>query len=100
MLTLNNLSILVLKLRLNNLIQTDWIVEISEASEDSYTVQVKNCIFCTETGVSCDLFEGFLVHSLQKSLPTNQYVAYDCKRKSPFDPKHKNFIIKLKVEKE
>jgi small GTP-binding protein len=83
---------------INNLIQTDWTVEILEMSEDSYTLNVKNCIFCTETGVTCDLFEGFLVHSLQKTLPANKFVSFERNSKDPFDPNHNNFTIKLKIE--
>jgi predicted hydrocarbon binding protein len=85
-------------MEVNNLIQTDWTVELTEMSEESYTVNVENCIFCTETGVSCDLFEGFLVHSLQKTLPSDKFVAFEGKRKNVFDPKHKNFTIKLRIE--
>ncbi len=83
----------------NELIKADWKVAIVEKNPDSITVEVQNCIFCSEIGVPCDLFEGFLVHSLKKSLPDNRQVTYSETKKSVKDPTHNTYQLKLKCEK-
>ena len=85
--------------KINSSIITDWRVEILDNSENKITVRVDRCIFCSEIGVPCDLFIGFLVHSLQQSLPSDQMVIYETDERSVNDPTHNSFIIKLKVKK-
>ncbi len=84
---------------MNDLIQTDWKVEIIERTEDLFTVKVENCVFCSQIGISCDFFVGFLINSLQKSLQSEKQVViahFDCKDVNDSD--HNNFILKLKIE--
>ena len=45
------------------------------------------------------MFKGFLVHSLQKSQPSDFKVIYDDENEDVYDPNHNNFILKLKIEK-
>ncbi|NVM38282.1 MAG: hypothetical protein HWN81_21995 [Candidatus Lokiarchaeota archaeon] len=85
--------------KINSLIITDWKVEIIENNGNEITVQVNKCIFCSEIGVPCDLFEGFLVHSLQKSLPSEHLVIYEMDKQDINDPNHNNFVIKLKIKR-
>ena len=61
---------------INELINTNWKVNIIEQTENSVTVEIENCIFCPEAGEPCKLFTGFLIHSLKKSLPDNRRVTY------------------------
>jgi len=84
---------------MNSSIITDWKVEILDNSKNEITVQVDRCIFCSEIGVPCDLFIGFLVHSLQKSLPSEQMVIFKSEKEDVNDPTHNSFIIKLKIKK-
>jgi len=84
---------------INTSIITDWKVEILDNIENEITIQVDRCIFCSEIGVPCDLFIGFLVHSLQKSLPSEQMVTYKRENEDVNDPTHNSFIVKLKIEK-
>ncbi|MFX1574164.1 MAG: hypothetical protein ACFFB0_15575 [Promethearchaeota archaeon] len=84
---------------INRLIVTDWKVKIIEKNKNIVTVLVQKCIFCSEIGVPCDLFEGFLVHSLEKTLPSKYRVTHFGDNKTINDPNHNTFILKLKVEK-
>ena len=84
---------------INNLIITDWKVEIIDKSENLITILIQKCIFCSEIGVPCDLFKGFLVHSLEKTLPSEYSVSYFGDKKALNDPNHNTFILKLKIEK-
>ncbi|MFW9771165.1 MAG: hypothetical protein ACFFFB_13455 [Candidatus Heimdallarchaeota archaeon] len=84
---------------INEYIQTDWSVEIVEMSEDSITIRVDKCIFCSEIGVSCDLFKGFIVHSVEKTLSSNHDVVYYGEKENVNDPCHNSFILKLKIKK-
>jgi len=84
---------------INNLIKTDWKVEIVENKDNVITIKVLKCIFCSEIGVSCDLFKGFLVHSLEKSLPSEDKVVCKTDVKDLHDPNHNTFSIQLKIEK-
>ncbi|TFG22513.1 MAG: hypothetical protein EU529_10275 [Promethearchaeota archaeon] len=61
---------------ITELIKTDWDVQIIDQGVNSFTVEIKNCVFCHEIGVPCQLFFGFLVQSLKKSLPENKNVTY------------------------
>ncbi len=84
---------------INSTIITDWKVEILERSNDLITISVQKCIFCSEIGVPCDLFKGFLVHSLEKALPSEFNVLYYGDRENVDHPDHNTFILKLKIEK-
>ncbi|UCC19983.1 MAG: hypothetical protein JSV62_01500 [Promethearchaeota archaeon] len=84
---------------INSLIFTDWKVKIIENNENEISIQVHRCIFCSEIGVPCDLFIGFLIHSLEKSLPSEHKVIYEREMEDVNDPYHNNFIVKLKIDK-
>lgn len=84
---------------INNLIITDWKVEILDNNGNEVTIQVERCIFCSEIGVPCDLFIGFLVHSLQISLPSVQTVIVKNGKEDINNPAHNSFILKLKIKK-
>jgi len=86
-------------IEMNSLILTDWKVNIIENSENEISIQVHRCIFCSEIGVPCDLFKGFLIHSLQKSLPSEHKVIYERDREEVNDPHHNSFIVKLRIDK-
>jgi hypothetical protein len=84
---------------INQLIVTDWKVEILEKTKDLYVINVEKCVFCSEIGVSCDLFKGFLIHSLEKTLSNDYIIVSSGTNENKNDPLHKNFILKLKIEK-
>ncbi len=84
---------------INSSITTDWKVEIIKNENNKITIQVDKCIFCSEIGIPCDMFKGFLVHSLEKSLPSEYLIVYEKKKEDVNDPKHNNFILQLKIEK-
>lgn len=83
---------------INELILTDWKVEIIEKSNNLFVVKVEKCIFCSEIGVSCDLFKGFIIHSLEKALTTEYRINCYGKSENVNDPQHNNFVLKLKIE--
>ena len=84
---------------INSTIITDWKVEIVENSDDIIIVSVQKCIFCSEIGVPCDMFKGFLVHSLEKALPSDVNVLYYGDRENVDNPDHNTFLLQLKIEK-
>ena len=84
---------------INSRIITDWKVEILEKSEDLITISVRKCIFCSEIGVPCDMFKGFLVHSLEKALPSDFNVLFYGDREDVDNPDHSSFVLRLKIEK-
>ncbi len=84
---------------INRLIVADWKVEITNRNDDIISILIQKCIFCSEIGVPCDLFEGFLVHSLEKILPSEYRVTHFGDKKAINDPNHNTFILKLKIEK-
>lgn len=84
---------------INSSITTDWKVKITENNEQEITISVQRCIFCSEFGVPCDLFKGFLVNSLQKSLPSEQGVIYEREIENVKDPQHNSFKFILKIDK-
>ncbi|TXT59790.1 MAG: hypothetical protein BAJALOKI2v1_170044 [Promethearchaeota archaeon] len=84
---------------INDLIKTDWEVKILDKHEDKIIVKVSNCIFCSEIGVPCDLFRGFLVNSLEKTLSSEYKVTYEDQTNDVNDKDHNSFIITLKVKK-
>lgn len=84
---------------INSSIIADWKVSIIENNENEMFISVDRCIFCSEIGVPCDLFKGFLVNSLQKSLPSEHKVIYERDIDDIKDPQHNSFIVKLKIDK-
>jgi predicted hydrocarbon binding protein len=84
---------------INSTIITDWKVEIIEKGKDAITISVQKCIFCSEIGVPCDMFKGFLVHSLEKALPSDFNVIHYGDRENKDHPDHNTFVLKLKIEK-
>lgn len=84
---------------INSIIIADWKVEILENSENFITVFVQRCIFCSEIGVPCVLFKGFLVYSLEKTLSSEHKVIHNGNKEDVNDPNHNTFILKLKIEK-
>jgi hypothetical protein len=84
---------------INSLITTDWNVAIKSNSENEIKIHVDKCIFCSEIGVPCDLFLGFLVHSLEKSLSSEYKVKYEKDKEDIQQPGHNNFILTLKINK-
>ncbi len=84
---------------INSTIITDWKVEIIENFENLITISVQKCIFCSEIGVPCEMFKGFLVHSLEKALPSEFNVIHYGERENVDHPEHNTFVLKLKIEK-
>lgn len=91
---------------INYLIKTNWQIEILDKTEnyitnelENITLEIRNCIFCPEVGVPCNFIVGFLVHSLEKSLPSNREISFSG-LKDPHDPSHNSFILKLTSKKE
>ena len=84
---------------INSIIITEWKVEILEHTQDFIVVSVQKCIFCSEIGVPCDMFKGFLVNSLEKSLPSEYRITHFGDKEDLNDPNHNTFILKLKIEK-
>ena len=84
---------------INISITTDWKVEIINNDNNKITLQVQKCIFCSEIGVPCEMFKGFLINSLEKSLPSEYHVVYEKNEEDVNDPEHNNFILQLKIEK-
>jgi predicted hydrocarbon binding protein len=84
---------------INSIIITDWKVEIVEKDQNYIVVLVQKCIFCSEIGVPCDLFKGFLVYSLEKSLPSEYKITHFGDIEDLNDPNHNTFTLKLKIEK-
>lgn len=84
---------------INRLIVTDWSVSIVDRTENSVALKVEKCVFCSEIGVSCHLFKGFLVNSLEKTLPTDFQVISLRTEEDVYDPNHNTFLVKLQIEK-
>ena len=84
---------------INSIIITDWKVEIIENSGELITVSVQKCIFCSEIGVPCEMFKGFLVHSLEKALSSDFNIIHYGDRENADHPEHNTFVLKLKIEK-
>ncbi|MFX1389038.1 MAG: hypothetical protein ACFE9Z_03130 [Promethearchaeota archaeon] len=83
----------------NSSIIADWKVFIQEKNENEIVIYVDSCIFCSEIGVPCDLFVGFLIHSLEKSLPSEHNIIYERNKENINDPNHNSFILKLRIDK-
>jgi len=85
---------------INQLIVANWQVKIVESTPELVVIRVDKCIFCSEIGVSCDLFKGFIIHSLEKNLPSGFCVVpFGTIKENVSDPNHNSFILKLKIEK-
>ncbi len=84
---------------INVLIKTDWNIQILEKTKKSITVRVKKCFFCSEIGISCDLIMGFLLHSIEKTLPPDKRVEYYRDKENIKDPNHNTFVVKFKTKK-
>jgi hypothetical protein len=84
---------------INSIIITNWKVEIVENISDIIVVSVQKCVFCSEIGVPCDMFKGFLVNSLEKALPSEYRITHFGENEDLNDPNHNTFILKLKIEK-
>ncbi len=84
---------------INKLIITDWKVSIVDRTEYSVIINVEKCVFCSEIGVSCCMFKGFLVNSLEKTLSTDFRVVQLESEEDVSDPNHNTFLFKLMIEK-
>jgi predicted hydrocarbon binding protein len=84
---------------INSSILTDWKVSLIENNQNEITIRVDHCIFCSEIGVPCDLFKGFLFNSLQKSLPSEHNIIYTREIDDVENPEHNSFYVKLKIDK-
>ena len=84
---------------INSSITADWKVEIIKNDNSEIIIQVQKCIFCSEIGVPCDMFKGFLIHSLEKSLSSEYKVVYEENKEDVNNPQHNNFNLQLKIEK-
>lgn len=82
---------------LNDLIKTNWKVEVVEKKKNSITVEIENCVFSTEIGAPCDFFLGFLVHSLKKAIPDNRRVIYS--NNTIIEPDHNTYVLILNWKK-
>jgi hypothetical protein len=83
---------------INCLIETNWKVEISEKSDIKYVIDVRKCVFCSEIGISCDLFKAFLINSLEKSLPSDKIVKPISIKENINSPDHNSFRLTLLIE--
>lgn len=83
---------------MNELIEASWKVEITEKSDSKYVIDVKKCVFCSEIGISCDLFRAFLINSLQKSLPSNKHVTPIYTKENVSSPDHNSFKLTLLIK--
>ena len=84
---------------INELIKTDWKVEIIKKTTNEIYINVNKCVFCSDIGMSCDLFKGFLIHSLQKTLNSTLKVNAIEGKESLSDHSHCSFAFILKIEK-
>jgi len=84
---------------INNLIVTDWKVKIVENRAETVIIRVDKCIFCSEIGISCELFKSFLIDSLEKSLPSDFCVVPYETKENINNPNHNSFVLKLRIEK-
>jgi predicted hydrocarbon binding protein len=79
---------------LTQIIKTNWDIRILEKTADSINLQVENCIFCSKIDNTCDLFIGFVVHTLEKTLSAQEKVVYEASK-----ARGKSFLLKLKIKK-
>ena len=85
---------------INQMIVANWQVKIMESTPEMVVIRVDKCIFCSEIGVSCELFKGFLIQSLEKNLSSGYCVVPSGTiKENVSDPNHNSFILKLNIEK-
>ena len=84
---------------INKFIVADWKVKILENRAETVIIRVDKCIFCSEIGVSCELFKSFLIQSLEKSLPSDFCVVPYETKENINNPNHNSFVLKLRIEK-
>ena len=84
---------------ITELINTDWDVKIIEKTQDKIVIRIYKCVFCSEIGVSCDLFKGFLVHSLEKTLSSDYIIALAENKENIFEPTHNTFTMIMHLKK-
>lgn len=77
---------------LTDLIKTDWSVKILSHTRNSIEIRVENCVLYNDFNNTFHLFEGFLVRTLEKTLSTEQQVAYEI-----VDKDKRDFTVKLKI---
>ena len=81
---------------INELIKTNWRVEIVKRSEKIIIIKIKNCVFCAEGDETCDLFKGFLLYSIEKSLSGNFKVSKLEREKR--ECANNNIIFRFEIE--
>ncbi len=81
------------------MVVAEWQVKIVENRAETVIIRVDKCIFCSEIGVSCELFKSFLINSLEKSLPSDYRVVRYETKENITNPNHNSFILKLQIEK-
>ncbi|MBY9005613.1 MAG: hypothetical protein KGD63_02545 [Candidatus Lokiarchaeota archaeon] len=84
---------------ITELINTDWDIEIIHQSKEEIKIKVRNCIFCSELGIPCTLFRGFIVHTLEKTLTSEKEVIYQTNEEDLQDPNHNTFVLTLNIKK-
>lgn len=82
---------------LNRLIQTDWKIEILMKKENSITINIENCIFCSNLNQPCELIQGFLVNSLEKTLFTNKKIRMINSKEKSNSNHQKNTSLSLRI---
>ncbi|MHA1148485.1 MAG: hypothetical protein ACTSR8_09585 [Promethearchaeota archaeon] len=79
---------------LKELIQTNWHVKLVKETENEVLIHIQNCIFCSDPEKKADLLIGFLIDSLEKSLPRKKKVFYKGKEINS----NNSFLLKFKIE--
>ena len=79
---------------ITELIKTNWDIKILQTTSNSIDLEIENCFFCSKIDNSCDLFIGFIVHTLEKTLSAAEKVDYEISKE-----KDTSFILKLKITK-
>ena len=82
---------------INQLIQTDWNIEILENKDNSIAIKVRNSIFCAGSGDPSELLKGFISYSIQKSLRSNKAVIYKGSEKNIIGRDQNTCILKFKM---
>ncbi|TXT64703.1 MAG: hypothetical protein BAJALOKI1v1_530011 [Promethearchaeota archaeon] len=79
---------------ITELIRTDWNVTILQKTSDQINLEIENCLFCSQIDNSCDLFIGFIVHTLEKTLSAAEKVEYEITKKAD-----NRFFLTLTIKK-
>lgn len=82
---------------INDLIRTNWKIEIVEESENEIVVSIQNGVFCSEIGTPRTLAVGFLVNSLKKNISSDLDVKFQEEKDYLKHPKYNDFSVKLKI---